>query len=102
MEIKPKRLTQGLVLSSAFIANISSSSLLDLRDSYASELEVAAAAANQATYDALLSQGCFDQQIADAEGCSGDVFATFKVVRELVHNANELTGEGPTQFSFRK
>jgi len=72
-------------------------------------IEIAAARANQAVYDRLtLPQGPNQQGICDpllvadpGEGpCSGEVFRVFTRVRELVHNANELTGSGPTAFSL--
>lgn len=67
---------------------------------YANDLEEASARANQATYTSLLVQGCLDRQTEESDTCSGTAFNVFSNVRELVHTTNELSGEGPRQFSL--
>ncbi|NQY35026.1 MAG: autotransporter outer membrane beta-barrel domain-containing protein [Alteromonadaceae bacterium] len=67
---------------------------------FSNELEEASAKANQSTYNALLLQGCSDQQFEESADCSGTTFGVFSNVRELVHTANELSGKGPRQFSL--
>jgi outer membrane autotransporter protein len=83
--------------------------LIELIPQLEGPIEVAAAQANQSTYDLLaLPQGgnlapiCDPLLTADpGQGaCTGDVFRVFAQTRELVHNANELTGDGPTAFSL--
>jgi len=86
-----------LILCSIPNAN---ANLSDFTGLYANELEEASAIANQGTYDALLEQGCIDRQITESDTCSGTTFNVFSNVRELVHTANELSGEGPRQFSL--
>lgn len=91
------------VFASFFTASFSEANLVNLQGLYASDLEETTAVTVQRNYQALLSRGCFDQQVAGSEGCSGEVFQTFRVVRRLVHTANDLIPEsaGPTQFSMR-
>ena len=83
--------------------------LVDLIPQLQSPIEIAAARANQSVYDLLTTpQGpnetatCDPFLISDpGQGaCTGEVFRVFTQTRELVHNANELTGEGPTGFSL--
>jgi hypothetical protein len=75
-------------------------SLNDLAGSFDNELEEISAAANQATYDQLALSGCSDRQFNASESCAGDAFISWQSVRELVHTANEITGEGSTLFSL--
>jgi len=86
-----------------------SADLVDLIPQLQSPIEIAAARANQSVYDLLTTpQGpnetatCDPFLISDpGQGaCTGEVFRVFTQTRELVHNANELTGEGPTGFSL--
>jgi uncharacterized protein YhjY with autotransporter beta-barrel domain len=81
----------------------------DLIPQLQSPIEIAAARANQSVYDLLtIPQGpnlratCDPSLSADpGEGpCSGETFRVFANVRHLVHNANQLTGSGPTDFSL--
>lgn len=81
-------------------ANHASADLSALFGSFDGELEETAAVANQLTYESLLQTGCDDQQRGESESCAGNQFTLFRNVRELVHTANELTGEGPTQFGL--
>lgn len=68
-------------------------------------IEIAAARANQATYD-LLTTGqtptCDPQLRVDpgVGACTGTTFLVFDRARHLVHTANQLTGGGPTTFSL--
>ncbi|MEN7342452.1 MAG: autotransporter outer membrane beta-barrel domain-containing protein [Pseudomonadota bacterium] len=83
--------------------------LLDPRLIYASDVERAAAAANQSTFNTLDATcnpgGQLDGVAApgDAlrpEGCSTVQFFVYLTTRELVHSANALLGEGPTAASL--
>ncbi|MEM7763392.1 MAG: autotransporter outer membrane beta-barrel domain-containing protein [Pseudomonadota bacterium] len=83
--------------------------LLDSRLTYANDVERAAAAANQATFDALDTQcnpnGQLDTIAAPSEelrpgGCTSLQFFVYLTTRELVHSANALLGEGPTVASL--
>jgi hypothetical protein len=78
----------------------SNASLNDLAGSFENQLEELSAASNQATYDLLASSGCSDQQRNPSDGCSGVAFISWQSVRELVHTANEITGDGSTLFSL--
>jgi outer membrane autotransporter protein len=82
--------------------------LLALTAQLDSPIEIAAARANQAVYDQLTNSQRTGGAICDpllradpGQGlCTGEVFQVFARVRELVQNANELTGGGPTAFSL--
>ena len=74
--------------------------LLSFTGQYQSELEERTAISNQVTYDQLKANGCQDTDRAATASCSGTVFIVWNNVRELVHTANELSNEGPTQFSL--
>lgn len=83
--------------------------LVDLIPQLQSPIEIAAARANQSVYDLLTTPQqagaapTCDPLLTSDPGqgsCSGDVFRVFAQTRELVHNANELTGDGPTGFSL--
>lgn len=74
--------------------------LLTFQGQYQSELEERAATSNQAAYNQLKAQGCQDTDRAATADCSGTVFIVWNNVRELVHTANELSNNGPTQFSL--
>lgn len=73
-------------------------------------LERLAAIANQGTYNQLTSDPdgpngslqpiCDPSLRAPSGACSGETFLVFQNVRELVQNANELLGSGPTQYSL--
>mgnify|MGYP000235111703 CR=1 FL=1 len=89
--------TFGLLLGLSFQTN---ASLDDLAGSFSNDLEELSAASNQATYNALLNSGCSDAQRNPSSGCGGVAFISWQSVRELVHTANELTGDGPTSFSL--
>ena len=67
---------------------------------FSNALEAKAATAVQATYNSLLG-ACTDTQQTASTTCSGSTFNVWKNVRELVHTANELTGQsGSTAFSL--
>lgn len=74
--------------------------LTDLTGLFQSELEERAALSNQTVYDELKAQGCSDTERTSDAFCTGTTFIVWKNVRELVHTANELTGNGPTQYSL--
>ncbi|WP_157976760.1 autotransporter outer membrane beta-barrel domain-containing protein [Parahaliea mediterranea] len=83
--------------------HLAGASLLDLAGQYANSVEESAAVANQATYEALLDDNggpCAALQRQASARCSGQTFQLFDNARELVHTANELTGQGPTAFSL--
>ncbi|MBX2858984.1 MAG: autotransporter outer membrane beta-barrel domain-containing protein [Cellvibrionaceae bacterium] len=86
-----------------FATNVSDANLLNLQGLYATDLEETTAITVQRNYQALRAIGCSDEQAGGTESCAGEVFQTFRVVRRLVHTANDLTPEsdGPTQFSMR-
>jgi len=77
--------------------------------SYANDVEVAAAAANQATFDAL-DPVCNPGGVYDTDpepgapplgsACSADHFFVYLNTRELVHSANELRGSGASVASL--
>ncbi len=78
-------------------------SLVDLLGQYANDVESSAAIANQATYESLLTDNggpCGARQRLGAGECGGQLFEVFASTRELVHSANELTGQGPTEFGL--
>jgi len=76
---------------------------------YANDVEIAAANANQATFNAL-DPLCNPGGIYDTEpepvgppigtGCSADHFFVYLNTRELVHTANELRGSGANVASL--
>ncbi|MFT7128069.1 MAG: outer membrane protein W [Gammaproteobacteria bacterium] len=91
------------ILLSASLAMASTTGhtdLLTFQGQYQSELEERAATSNQAAYNQLKAQGCQDTDRAATASCSGTVFIVWNNVRELVHTANELSNNGPTQFSL--
>ncbi len=93
----------GIVI--AFGTHVSSShaSLTDFASntSNLTDLEIAAANANQAVYDELLALGCTDNATSGSGACSDGVFQVWQNVRELVHTANDILGNsGPTFFSL--
>ena len=99
-----KKYFLGAVLSAGVLINhLAEANLLNLINAFATELEVDAALANQQVYERLLEQGCQDTQRAPSQTgfCTGNNFVVFTNVRELVHTANDLIGQGPTQFSLQ-
>lgn len=90
----------------------SQAGLAQLVDSFSSELENRSARAALKTYqDLIANAGCVDAMrtpaIVGANGntvpslsCTGQTYQLFKNVRAIVHTANELTNDGPTQFSL--
>jgi uncharacterized protein with beta-barrel porin domain len=86
-----------LVASGATFAQAVTGSLVDVSNAGGyNALERAAARANQASYNRLLP-ACGGGVGAQ---CSAGDFVVFQNTRELVETANELTGNGPTQFSL--
>jgi len=66
-------------------------------------LEQRAAAANQAVFNALTAGTapiCAAGLRVAAGRCIGETFKVFQNTRELVHTANELGGQGATEFSL--
>lgn len=96
--------------------------MADLINTFSTELERKSAAATLQTYNDLISNaGCFDStrepnstggsesfrltaapQAAAAEGvgCTGQTYKLFANVRAIIHTANELTNDGPTEYSL--
>lgn len=83
--------------------------LLDARLDFANDVERAAAAANQSTFNALDSvcnpAGILDTVASPAdqlrpESCTPLQFFVYLTARELVHSANALLGEGATIASL--
>jgi len=97
---------RGAVVGLSFtlpFANSAAAGLISLQGQYSNDVEEAAAVANQATYDSLLTVNggpCEAAQRVETEKCGGGVFSVFESTRELVQTANELTGEGPTEYSL--
>ena len=89
-----------LGVSLAVASTLSHGDLLAFKGQYQSELEERAATSNQATYTQLKNQGCQDGDRAATARCGGTTFIVWNNVRELVHTANELSNDGPTQFSL--
>lgn len=74
-------------------------------DNSFNELETQAAIAALSTYDRLVTnQGCSDSFLfdpgANGSSCTGQVYVLFTNVREIIHTANEITGDGATIFSL--
>jgi hypothetical protein len=90
-------LLNGLLMMTSTVVH---ADLLTFEGQYQSELEELAAISNQTTYDQLKAQGCQDTDRGATASCSGTVFIVWNNVRELVHTANELSNDGPTQFSL--
>ena len=91
-----------LVIAVLLVPGVAVASLVDLtataRPGSYDDLERAAAAANQAAYDALLP-GCGGGVVGPS--CNPAQLGVFEETRELVHTANEiLANGGPTQFSL--
>jgi len=105
--------TLSVSLVSALCMSSAHASLQSLIDADVfNELEQQAAVATLETYRRLISNaGCSDNLIRDpgdtagdgnpSSQCTGQVFTLFTNVREIIHTANELTGDGPTAFSLR-
>lgn len=92
-----------LVLPAMLLSAGAQGALTDLSGQYANAVEESAARANQATFEQLLDSNggpCNARQRSAGGRCDGAVFAVFASTRELVHTANELTGEGPSEFSL--
>ena len=99
----------GLVPMVAMAQSAPGPGLTDSRLEYANGVERAAAAANQFTFTQLDTQcnpgGIFDQVASPDPArapttCNGSEFLVYLTIRELVHSANELLGEGPTVASL--
>lgn len=109
-----KKTSQGLAIAIASIcyATQAQAGLAQLIDNFSNELENRSARAALNTYqDLIANAGCFDAMrapaIVSANGnttptvsCTGQTYQLFKNVRAIVHTANELTNDGPTQFSL--
>jgi uncharacterized protein YhjY with autotransporter beta-barrel domain len=73
--------------------------IADLNGFEGTPLEVAAARANQATFDALRDPTVTGRDVP-RPGLDTEQIAVFEHVRTLVHTANEIQGSGPTTFSL--
>lgn len=102
-----KIVIRGACLSALFVlagtAQADLQQLID--DSQFNELETQAAAAALLTYNRLIAnEGCSDRLLVDpgANGgtCTGQTYTLFTNVREIIHTANEITGDGATIFSL--
>lgn len=85
--------------------------ITDLFGEFANELEESAAQATLLTYTRLVeTEGCSDDMFIDPgtdpdrqgepSACTGQIYLLFSNVREIIHTANEITGDGPTAFSL--
>ncbi|MGH8496566.1 MAG: autotransporter outer membrane beta-barrel domain-containing protein [Gammaproteobacteria bacterium] len=93
---RARPLSLMLVALASLVATPAHADLTDIV--FATTLENAAAAANQAVFDALAAD-C-GPRAGPLPACPADTFAVFRNVRELVHTSNELIGFGPTEFSL--
>lgn len=101
MKRKPLAIARTLMLSTPLCLPLfAQADLQDLVGSFSTELENSTALSAQATYDNLLINGCADVDIVATATCAGTTFAVFENLRELVHTANELTGNGATRFGL--
>jgi len=89
-----------LCLTALVASPFSFANLTELEGLFGSELEENAAAANQAAYERMREAGCDDEQRAPSETCGGSLYRTWESVREIVHTANDLLGNGPTLYSL--
>jgi uncharacterized protein YhjY with autotransporter beta-barrel domain len=76
--------------------------LTALLGQFSSDIEEQAAIATQNVYDQLKASGCDDLQATATQTCSGGKYLVWRNVREVVHNANVLSGstQSPTNFSL--
>ncbi|MFO1388353.1 autotransporter outer membrane beta-barrel domain-containing protein [Cellvibrio sp.] len=109
-----KKITGFLCLATSglFLPSTSHAGMAQLINTFSNELENRSARAALQTYqDLIANAGCFDAMrapaIVSASGnttptasCTGQTYQLFKNVRAIVHTANELTNDGPTQFSL--
>ncbi len=103
----------GLIVASACMlqsgrvqADLTDPRILDPLNS----LEEFAATANQSAFNLVtadpdgpngpLTPICDPDQRVAGGACTGNVFAVFENIRELVHTSNELVGSGQTTFSL--
>jgi uncharacterized protein YhjY with autotransporter beta-barrel domain len=105
----PRSVSIVALIAGLMLPYVARADLDDLIPQLQSPIEIAAARANQSVYDLLATPQapseratCDPSLVADpGEGpCSGETFRVFANVRHLVHNANQLTGSGPTEFSL--
>ncbi len=90
----------------------SQAGLSQLIDTFSNELENRSARAALQTYqDLIANAGCSDAMrapavisangnLAASASCTGQTYQLFKNVRAIVHTGNEITDDGPTQFSL--
>jgi len=112
MTFSVKTLTLGSLMSVLFLSTNTSAGILDLIDSFSSELEKDSAQAVWQTYNDLIDNaGCSDNMLVDpglnaSNGqpvtCTGKTFQLFNNVRHLIHTANEISNDsiGGTAFSL--
>ncbi|MBE9539448.1 MAG: autotransporter outer membrane beta-barrel domain-containing protein [Proteobacteria bacterium] len=92
----------GLFLTLSY-TNGAYADLANLEGQFSNEVEESSARGTQASYDALLLENggpCDVRQSGPSSGCSGSVFTVFQSAREFVQTGNELTGDGPVQYSL--
>ena len=93
-------LSAGLLLS---LSGLTFADLAELEGQFANDVEESSARGTQATYDALLTANggpCDAFQAEDSGQCSGSVFVVFEGAREFVQTGNELSGDGPIEYSL--
>lgn len=92
-----KAVQRSVVL--AFCITATSPATADLNGFEGTLVEVAAARANQATFDALRDLTVTGRDVP-RPGLDAEQLAVFEHVRTLVHTANEIQGSGLTTFSL--
>jgi uncharacterized protein with beta-barrel porin domain len=101
----------GAIPGAGFSQSAPGPGLIPLSSQYASEVERAAAVANQATFNQLDTGGCNPGGIYNnipsptynpglTPACTGGEFNVFLNTRELVQTANDIQGAGPTVASL--
>lgn len=127
MEMTKRKSLLLLCILLAQFAPGSHADITDLFGSFANDLEESSAQAAWLTYNRLIeNEGCSDAFLIDPDldpdrdgqgqdietgdvqagpgrvgaACTGQIYLLFSNVRELIHTANEITGDGPTAFSL--
>jgi uncharacterized protein YhjY with autotransporter beta-barrel domain len=112
-----------LVAASVLYSAQGHAGMAKLIDTFSTELERSSAIAALKTYDDLIANaGCYDSMrgpnstgasegfvftsaapqaaAIDNASCTGQTYKLFTNVRAIIHTANELTNDGPTEFSL--
>jgi uncharacterized protein YhjY with autotransporter beta-barrel domain len=104
-----KSLILSVIGSSVLVSNLASANLLDLVDSFSTELERNSARAVWQTYrDLVDNTGCNDAMLVDPGtvsngvpiSCTGQTYRLFDNVRRLVHTANEISNDRNGGIAF--